>query len=193
VATRTDPKVAAAAIVAATATLLVAGCGGGGGTPDKPQPRERQALRAYVGRIEPLRLRVNKLLGGADPILAGYARHTLSAAEAQGGMRRLERRFARYVAQVAAVRPVPPDLTAAQRAYAHTYVQEDAYLRALISALPGRRWGNLPHTEASQRKALVAWRAAIALQAARLDVAIPGDLAMAGRDEVAPSPLGRDG
>ena len=191
-AIRTELKVVAAACVAGATALLAAGCGGGSGSADQPQPGERQALRAYVGRVEPLRLDVNRLLAGADPILTGYSEQRLSAAEAQRRMRRLERRFARYAAQVAAVKPVPPTLVAAQNAYAHTYVQEDAYLRALVSALPKRDWASLPHTEASQRRALVAWRAAIALEAARLDVTIPDDLAVAGRDEITPSPQGED-
>lgn len=179
----------AAAIVAAAFAVLVAGCGGGSGS-DPTQALERHDLTAYVSAIEPLRLRVNKLLDGADPILAGYREHKLTAAVAQRRLGRLERGFARYMTEVAAVKPVPPLLWAAQRAYAHTYAQEDAYLRALLAALPARRWDTLPHTEPQQRRALVAWRATLARQAARLHVPLPGDVQIAGRDEVTPSPLG---
>jgi hypothetical protein len=94
------------------------------------------------------------------------------------------------VTEVAAVTPVPPLLRAAQRAYAHTYVQEDAYLRALVAALPARRWDTLPHTESEQRRALLAWRSTLALEAARLHVPLPHDIQIAGRDEITPSPLG---
>jgi hypothetical protein len=170
--------------------VALAGCGGAGNTASPA--RERQALRSYVSQIEPLRLGVNRLLDGADPILGGYREHRLSAAEAQRMLDRLERRFATYMQRVAAARPVPPDILAAQRAYAYTYVQEDAYLRALVAAVPGRDWGGLPDFEPSQRRALVAWRAKLALQAARLGVALPDDIQIAGRDEIAPSPLGGD-
>ena len=91
---------------------------------------------------------------------------------------------------MAAVRPVPPDLIAAQRAYAHTYVLEDAYLRALIAAVPGRRWNQLPRFEARQRRVLVAWRNALAIEAARVDVPLPDDIQIAGGGEITPSPLG---
>jgi hypothetical protein len=185
-------SVAAAFFAAAFAALLMAGCGGGSGSSggDSAQARERQALASYVSQIEPLRLAVNKLLDGADPILGGYREHRLTSAQAQRRLGELERRFAVHMREVAAVKPVPPNMVAAQRAYAHTYRQEDAYLRALIAALPRRDWRALPNFEPSQRRALVAWRAKLALQAARLHVALPTDVEIAGRDEIAPSPLG---
>lgn len=171
--------------------MLIAGCAGSSKS-NQPQPADQQALRSYVHQIEPLRHGVDDLLEGADPILRGYHGNALSVAQAQRGMRQIERRFARYKAEVAAVKPVPPDLAAAQRAYANTYVQEDAYLRALIAAMPRRHWSTLPHTEDAQRQALVAWRASLALEAARVDVQIPGDIAVAGRNEIAPDPDGDD-
>jgi hypothetical protein len=143
-----------------------------------------------VGRIEPLRLNVDKLLDGADPILGRYRGGLLSAPATQRELRRLEHRFARYEARVAAVQPVPPDLMAAQHAYAHTYALEDAYLHALIGAVPGRRWNRLPRIDARQRRVIVAWRAALALEAARVEVPLPNDLEIAGRGEITPSPLG---
>lgn len=133
---------------------------------------------------------MNRLLDGADPILGGYHDHRLGVAAAQLGMRRLEVRFAGYKRRVAAVQPVPAGLAAVQRAYAHTYVLEDRYLRALIAALPRRRFASLPHFEHRQRTAIVAWRGALALAAARLGVPIPDDLQIAGRGEIAPSPFG---
>jgi hypothetical protein len=111
---------------------------------------------SYLRAVEPLRLGVDKLLDGADPILSGYREHRLSAPAAQRRMARLEQHFLRYADAVAAVRSVPPDLVAAQNAYAHTYLLEDRYLRALIAVLPGRRWDRLPHFEDRQRKVIVA-------------------------------------
>jgi len=170
--------------------LLVVGCGGSSGGGNAPRPSDRHTLSAYVGRIEPLRHGVNKLLDGADPILGGYREGRLSAPATQRGLRRIEHRFAHYEAGVGAVQPVPPDLIAAQRAYAHTYVLEDAYLRALIAAVPGRRWNRLPQFEARQRRVLVAWRNALALEAARVEVPLPDDIQIAGSGEITPSPLG---
>ena len=147
-------------------------------------------MRAYVRTVEPLRLHVNKLLDGADPILRGYSEHRLTAVEAQRKMRRLERELVPYVKAVAELRSVPPDLAAAQNAYAHTYVLEDRYLRALISALPRRQWDRLPHTEAWQRQIIVAWRDALAREAARVHVPLPHDIQIAGTGEITPSPEG---
>jgi hypothetical protein len=180
----------AAAFVAAAVAALVVVCGGGSSASNSSQAQERQALTSYVSQIEPLRLGVDKLLEGADPILGGYREHRLTTTEAQRRLTRLERRFATYMREVAAVKPVPPNMVGAQRAYAHVYRQTDAYLRALIAALPRRDWRGLPHFEPSQRRALVAWRAKLAIQAARLHVALPTDVDIVGRDEIAPSPLG---
>jgi hypothetical protein len=166
---------------------LVAGCGGG---PGSPANADRQTLQAYLQAIEPLRLGVNKLLDGADPILGAYHEHRLSAPAAQRGLDRLEQRFVGYASRVAEVQPVPPDLWSAQRAYAHTYLLEDRYLRALIDAVPGRRWDRLPHFERRQRRVLVAWRDAVALEAARVGLRLPDDVQIAGLGELVPSPAG---
>lgn len=169
------------------AALFAAGCGSAGNT-NSPRPAEQQALRTYVRAIEPVRHGVDKLLDGADPILSGYRTRRLTAAEAQRQMRGLERRFVDYEKAVGAIRHVPPDLFSAQQAYAHTYVLEDRFLRALIAAVPGRHWEHLPHFESSQRRVIVAWRAAVVLEAARVQVSLPGDIQAAGRGELAPSP-----
>ncbi|HEX6457556.1 MAG TPA: hypothetical protein VF032_01450 [Thermoleophilaceae bacterium] len=171
------------------AALAAAGCGSAGST-NLPRPAEQHALRAYLRAIEPLRLHVNKLLGGTDPILRGYHEHRLTAAGAQHALRHLERRFVSYVNAVDAVRGVPPDLWGAQNAYARTYALEDRYLQALIAALPGRRWDRLPRSEPEQRRTIVAWRAALALEAARVQVPLPQDIEIAGNGEITPSPEG---
>src|SRR5256885_10748008 len=69
--------IAASAILAAI--LSSAGCGGD--SADRGTP-SRRALVAYVQRVEPIRLAVNRLLDGADPILEGYRRRRLSPGEA---------------------------------------------------------------------------------------------------------------
>jgi hypothetical protein len=178
-------KVRASAVV--LAALFASGCGSAGNSAS-PRPADQQALRAYVRAIEPVRHRVDRLLNGTDPILRAYRYQRLSAGEAQRRLRRIERRFVTYVNAVAAVRSVPPDLMAAQRAYAHTYALEDMYLRALIAVLPSRRWDRLPRFTAEQRRIIVQWRAALALEAARVQVPLPDDIQSAGRGEIAPSP-----
>ncbi len=183
---------AAAALSAAIAVL--AGCGSAS-TSTGPDHPEREASRAsaverYLGRVEPIRLGVNRLLDRAEPILRRYRRHRLGGRAAQRRMRRLERRFARYTARIRRLRPVPVELARAQRAYAHTYVLEDAYLRALTTAIPTRGYADLPRTQAAQRAAIVAWRTRLEALADRLDMRLPADVQLAGRGEIAPSPGG---
>ncbi len=88
------------------------------------------------------------------------------------------------------MREVPAPLRGAQRAYAHTYVLEDAYLSALVSALPDRDFEALPATQSRQRAAIIAWRIRLEVVAGRLGMRLPADLEVAGRGEIAPSPLG---
>ena len=85
--------------------------------------------------MEPVRLIVNKLLDTADPILSGYHEHRLSAKQAESRMDALEHRFADYTVGIAEVAPVPASMLAAQDAYAHTFVLEDADLSALTTAI----------------------------------------------------------
>ena len=49
------------------ALIALTGCGASAS--DSSQSRERRDLQAYVSGIEPLRVSVNQLLDGADPIL----------------------------------------------------------------------------------------------------------------------------
>lgn len=166
------------------AALIIAGCG------QSESPSPRGELEAYLARVEPIRLQVNRLLDRADPILSAYGEHRLGAGAAQGRMDKLERRFAAYAVKIAALHPVPAALRSAQRSYAHTYVFEDAYLSALAAALPGREFGDLPNTQSRQRAAIIAWRIRLEVLANRLGVRLPGDLQAAGRGEIAPSPSG---
>jgi hypothetical protein len=168
-------------------TLVLAGCGQGS---HSEPPSARGSLHAYLAEVEPIRLGVNRLLDGADPILSAYRAHRIGPAVAQRRMGALERRFAAYAVQIAAVPSVPKALGAVQRSYARTFVFEDAYLSALTAALPGREFDGLPDTQSRQRAAIVAWRIKLEVLAKRLGLALPADLQVAGRGEIAPSPGG---
>jgi hypothetical protein len=178
-------SIAASAILAAV--LPFGGCGGD--SADRGTP-SRRALVAYVQRVEPIRLAVNRLLDQADPILEGYRRRRLSPKEAGRRFDRLERRFAGYTERIAAIEPKNLQLEQLHRPYAHTYVLEDAYLSALAAALPEQRFDHLPDTQARQRAAIIEWRTRLTLLAARTGARLPADLQQAGRGEIAPSPGG---
>jgi hypothetical protein len=166
------------------AALTIAGCA------SHHSADSRRTFEAYVGQVEKVRLPVNSLLDEADPILSGYRDHRIAAKEAQRRMDALERRFAAYTVQIAAVHPVPASMRAAQAAYAHTFVLEDAYLSALVNALPERRFDELPKTQNDQRAAVILWRTRLQQVADRIGVKLPADIQAAGRGEIAPSPLG---
>jgi hypothetical protein len=174
-----------AAPAAALAVLALAGCGSSnGGSPS------RDELTAYVQRVEPIRLGVNRLLDEADPILEGYRAHRLSPKEAGRRFDRLERRFAAYTERIAALDSSNRVLARLHRPYAHTYVLEDAYLSALAAALPEGDFDHLPDTQAAQRAAIIDWRTQLTLRARRVSARLPADLQRAGRGEIAPSPGG---
>jgi hypothetical protein len=177
---------AAAVLVVA----LVAGCGGAGPSSETRLRQQRRALSSYLHEVEPVRLAVNELLEGADPILTAYSHDHLSAARAAQRMGALERRFAAHAVQVAAIEPRTARLRALQQTYAHTYVLEDSYLSALTNGLATRDLANLPDTQAAQRAAIIEWRIGLAVLAQRASFALPPDLQRAGRGEIAPSPEG---
>jgi hypothetical protein len=196
---RTSPRAAlaqvarrwAAAAAAVLLAALVVGCGGAGGPSSATRLRQqRRALSDYLREVEPPRLAVNELLEGADPILSGYARHQLSPTRAAQRMGALERRFAEYAVQVAAIEPQTARLRALQQPYAHTYVLEDSYLSALTNGLATRKLDNLPDTQAAQRAAIIEWRIGLTVLARRVSLALPADLQRAGRGEIAPAPGG---
>jgi len=175
----------------AVAVIALAGGCGGGSTRGEASPASRRAeLAGYLRQIEPVRLKVNSLLEGADPILSGYRDGRLSPMRAWRRMDALERRFASYAVDVAAVQPSSPELLSLQRIYAHTYVLEDAYLSALATGLAARRLDRLPNTQASQRAAIIQWRIGLEVIARRVALVLPADLQAAGRGEIAPSPGG---
>ncbi len=175
------------ALAAAALAAMLAGCGGSGG---HEAGATRQSVEAYVAQVEPIRLGTNRLLDRADPILSAYHEHRLSAREAQRRTSALERRLADYAVRIGALRPVPPALASAQRAYAHTWALEDSYLSALAAAIPERDFEGLPDTEDRQREAIIAWRIRLQVVADRVGAKLPGDIQIAGRGEIRPSPIG---
>jgi hypothetical protein len=150
----------------------------------------RGSLSSYLAEVEPIRLGVNNLLDGADPILDAYHERRISPRVAWRRMNSLEERFAADAVRVADIRQVPPALLRAQRRYAHTFVFEDAYLSSLAAAIPDRDFDDLPETQNRQRRAIIGWRIAVESLAARQGVELPADLRAAGRGEIAPSPDG---
>ena len=157
---------------------------------DSGAARQRAALESYLHRIEPLRLAVNRLLDGADPILDAFAHRRISHFTAARRMAALEQRFADDAVAVATIRPAPRDLRALHADYAHTYVLEDAYLNALVVGLREGDPEHLPSTENRQRAAIIQWRLGLTVLARRLAVQLPTDLQQAGRGEIVPVPDG---
>jgi hypothetical protein len=164
----------------------LAGCAAAA-QPRSGRPPLRAAIEAYLRHVEPIRLVVNRLLDQADPIIEAYHDHDASPAQAGRRMDRLERRFAAYTVNVAAIEPAIAQLRTLQAAYAHTYVLEDAYLSALANGLAERKLDGLPDTQAAQRAAIIGWRTGLTVLADRAGVELPADLQQAGRGEIAPA------
>lgn len=152
--------------------------------------RHRSQIERYLREVEPIRLAVNKLLDGADPILRALATGRIQRGEAAHRMDGLERRFASYTLAVAALDPPSAQLRALNAPYAETYVLEDAYLSALVAGLADGNLEDLPHTQDAQRAAIVRWRTRLAVLAGLARAPLPVDLGQAGRGEIAPSPGG---
>jgi hypothetical protein len=189
---RQSPPVQGLALIATIGllTAAAAGCGGSSAPAEGSSQSQRAGLFGYLREIEPIRLAVNRLLEGADPILSGYSQRRLPARAASLRMGALEKRFAAYTVEVAAIEPAMLRLRALHAIYAHTYILEDSYLSALTVGLAERQLDNLPDTQSEQRAAIIQWRTGLAVLARRLGIALPGDLQVAGRGEIAPSPHG---
>ena len=168
--------------------LALGGCGGGSGSPATFTENGRITLKAL--EVEPVRLAVDRLLEGADPILSAYSHGHISPRLASQRMGALEQRFAAYTVDVAAIRPTMPQLRSLHATYAHTFIFEDSYLSALTTGLAGRDLNHLPDTQSEQRAAIIQWRTGLEVLARGLAVKLPGDLQAAGRGEIAPSPGG---
>jgi hypothetical protein len=178
------------AVALALTTATLGGCGGGSTSGRVSARQEGAALVSYLQQVEPIRLAVNRLLEGADPILSAYRDGRISSRQASLRMGALERRFAAYTVDMAALQPATAPLRSLNDPYAHTYVLEDAYLSALTTGLAERNLDGLPNTQAAQRAAIIQWRTALAVLAHHAALALPGDLQAAGRGEIAPSPRG---
>jgi hypothetical protein len=161
-------------------------------TPSAPgtQRAGRAAIERYLDEVEPIRLAVNNLLEGADPILLAYHDSRISPRLASLRMGALERRFAAYTVEMAALQPATAQLRAVNAPYAHTYIFEDSYLSALTTGLAERDLDSLPDTQSEQRAAIIQWRTDLTVLARAADVPLPADLQEAGRGEIAPSPDG---
>jgi hypothetical protein len=181
-------------LVAVALALPAAGiggdCGGHVAAESVSVQHERTALVSYLKQVEPIRLAVNRLLEGADPILSGYRDGRIAPRQASFRMDALERRFAAYTVQIAAIQPATAELRALNAPYAHTYILEDSYLSALATGLAERKLDGLPDTQAAQRAAIIQWRTGLAVLASRGALDLPGDLQAAGRGEIAPSANG---
>jgi hypothetical protein len=178
--------------LAASCLCIVAlgGCASQTGSVANAQRVRRAAIERYMGEVEPIRLAVNKLLEGADPILEAFHDRRITSSEAARRMGRLEQRFAAYAVDIAAVDPPTAQLRALNAPYANTYVYEDAYLSALVAGLADDELTNLPNTQAAQRAAIIRWRIGLTVLARAADAPLPADLQQAGRGEIAPSPNG---
>jgi hypothetical protein len=172
-----------------TAALLQS-CGSQATSASASPRHERAALESYLRQVEPIRLAVNSLLEGADPILSANHDRSISPRVASQRMSALERRFAAYTVDMAAIQPATAQLRAVNAPYAHTYILEDSYLSALASGLAEQDLDDLPDTGSEQRAAIVQWRTGLTVLAHRAGVRLPADLQVAGRGEIRPSPDG---
>ncbi|HTB50574.1 MAG TPA: hypothetical protein VK701_06310 [Solirubrobacteraceae bacterium] len=179
-----------ALVASGLCAITLGGCASQTGSAGGTQRSQRTAIERYMGEVEPIRLAVNKLLGGADPILEAFHDRRVAPGEAARQMGQLEQRFAAYAVDIAAVNPPTTQLRALNAGYANTYVFEDAYLSALVAGLADGEAGDLPNTQAAQRAAIIRWRIGLTVLARAADARLPADLQRAGRGEIAPSPNG---
>jgi hypothetical protein len=185
-----NPRRAVCALTALGVGLVVLG-GCGSRAASRPAGAGlRAALERYVAQIEPIRLSVNRLLDGADPILEAFREHRDSPARAAARLGALELRFATATVDISAIMPTTPALRSLHAGYAATYVLEDAYLSALVSGLARKDLRDLPDTQAAQRAAIIRWRTGLMVLARRTGASLPADLQQAGRGEIAPFPGG---
>jgi hypothetical protein len=174
-------------VAAGLATLVTAGCDPAAVAHPATTSSD---LHAYLASVEPIRIGVNALLEGADPIIDGFREHTLTDAQAAAKMGALEATFANYTVDMAAIQPSDPSLAAINAPYAHTFILEDSYLNALVNGMSEDDVDDLPDTQSDQRAAIIEWRVQLEVLAKKLGVRLPADLQQAGRGEIAPSVSG---
>jgi hypothetical protein len=95
-----------------------------------------------------------------------------------------------YAVRIAALEPVPDEVSAVHDAYAHTFVLQDTYLSALVAALRERDFEDLPQFQNGQRAGIIAWRTRLKVLADGWGARLPRDIQVAGRGEISPSPTG---
>ncbi len=193
--TRFFPVLGAVAVVLALATACASGpaastAAAPGAGPPAPATISASQLRSYLTAVEAVRLPVNQLLDQADPILDAYREHRITPAVAAARMGAMEQKFAALAVEMDAIAPANPALAQINAPYAHTYVLEDSYLAALASGLADGNLDGLPATQNAQRQAIVGWRIALEVAAARVGVALPPEVEQAGRGEIAPGVTG---
>src|SRR5271154_4840497 len=112
------PCVLALSLTLALLGSALGGCGRGSSSAQSSAASERTALATYLRQVEPIRLAVNRLLNGADPILKANSQKRISPQQAALRMGALERRFAAYTVDVAAIQPATPQLRSLATIYA---------------------------------------------------------------------------
>jgi hypothetical protein len=178
------------------AAALITGCGAGptagpaASSPSAPPAISAGQLRSYVAAVEAVRLPVNQLLDRADPILDAYHDHRITPAVAAQRVGAMEEEFAALAVEMDMIAPSNPALARINAPYAHTYMLEDSYLATLASDLRDGTFTNLPDTQDQQRLAIIEWRTALEVAAARAGYLLPADIDQAGRGEIAPGLTG---
>jgi hypothetical protein len=187
VGVRSRPR---ALVLSCLCAVALGGCASQSQSAAATERAGRPAIERYMHEVEPIRLAVNNLLEGADPILSAYHDRRISPKQASLRMGALERRFAAYTVEMVALQPATAQLRAVNAPYAHTYIFEDSYLSALTVDLAERDLDSLPDTQSEQRAAIIQWRTELTVLARAADAPLPADLQEAGRGEIAPSPDG---
>lgn len=175
-------RTAVVTVIGGLLAVGLAGCGGGSNQPSAAQ------LDSYVAAVEKVRLPVNDLLEGADPIFEDLHDKKITPQQASDRFDALERTFAGYLVKMQEITPANPVLAVINRPYANTYFYEDNYLATMASDLAEGDFDNLPNTQDQQRFAIIAWRTKLQVIADRLSVSLPADIQQAGRGEIAPAP-----
>jgi uncharacterized phage infection (PIP) family protein YhgE len=170
--------------------LVVVGAVAAGCSSSPSRSVSASELRSYVAAVDRIRLPVNQLLTGADPILNGFKTKKISPQTASDQMGALENRFATYAVDINALHLSNARLKKLNDLYAHTFLFEDSYLSTLAADLPDGNFDNLPNTQNEQRLDIITWRTQLEILARTDHVRLPADLHQAGRGEIAPSPGG---
>src|ERR1700683_4506461 len=80
----------ALSVVLALLVGALSGCGHSSASAQSSPQAQRAALSAYLKEVEPIRLAVNRLLNGADPILSANHEKTITPRQASLRMGALE-------------------------------------------------------------------------------------------------------